>query len=252
MIWIAGGTHETRELLDLLGTYEDILITVATDEGREFLPEGTEVLVGPVLRETIPDFVKAHDINLIVDLTHPFATRISESLAMMSERLSIPLLRFVRAGRKVEDERIIYAKSYEDAFEIIKNLKGNFLFTTGSKRADEFFAVRGENRFVFRILPTVASVKALTEIGVKINDIIAMVGPFTYDMNMAMLGMIKADYLVTKDSGDGSGIDEKIQAALDFGALPIVIKRNIEDGYSLEEVAKKMEDHRARKDTKNN
>ena len=34
MIWIAGGTHETRELLDLLGTYEDILITVATDEGR--------------------------------------------------------------------------------------------------------------------------------------------------------------------------------------------------------------------------
>ena len=129
MIWIAGGTHETRELLDLLGTYEDILITVATDEGREFLPDDAKVLVGPVLRETIPDFVKAHDINLIVDLTHPFATRISESLAMMSERLGIPLLRFVRAGRKVEDERIIYAKSYEDSFEIIKKLKGNFLIT---------------------------------------------------------------------------------------------------------------------------
>ena len=241
MIWLAGGTHETRELLDMLGSYENILITVATEEGREFLPDQARVVVGPVLRETIPDFVRTHDIKMIVDLTHPFATRISESLAMMSERLDIPLLRYVRDGKKLDDERIIYAKSYEDAFEILKPLRGNFLFTTGSKRADEFLQVRGDNRFVFRILPTVASVKALTDLGIKINDIIAMVGPFSYELNMAMLKMIGANYLVTKDSGEGSGTDEKIQAALDYGARLIVIKRNIEIGQNLEEIAEKIQ-----------
>lgn len=246
MIWIAGGTHETRELLDLLKNYDDILITVATNEGAEFLPEDANVLVGPVLRETIPDFVKAHDIDMIIDMTHPFAERITESLKLMSDRLELPLVRFVRGVKTVEDERIIYAESYEDAFDIVSKLKGVFLFATGSKRADEFIKVRGENRFVFRILPSVSSVKFLSDNDVKINDIIAMVGPFSYNLNVAIMEMINADYLVTKDSGSGSGTDEKITAALDMGVVPIVIKRNIEEGESLEEIAKIIEVHRER------
>lgn len=247
MIWIAGGTHETRELLEILKKYDDILITVATDEGAEFLPDDANVLVGPVLRETIPDFVKTHNIDMIIDLTHPFAERITESLRLMSDRLELPLVRFVRGKKTVEDDRIIYADDYEDAFRIVNQLKGVFFFATGSKRADEFIKVRNDNRFVFRVLPAVSSVEFLAKNGVKINDIIAMVGPFSYELNVAMMKSVNADYLVTKDSGTGSGTDEKLNAALDIGVKPIVIKRNIEEGESLEEIAKIIEVHRARK-----
>lgn len=251
MIWIAGGTHETRELLDLLKKYDDILITVATNEGAEFLPTDVNVLVGSVLRETIPDFVAAHNIDMIIDMTHPFAERITESLRLMSEKLELPLVRFVRGEKTIEDDRIIYADSYEHAFEIISKLKGVFLFATGSKRADEFVKVRGDNRFVFRILPSVSSVQFLSDNDVKINDIIAMVGPFNYNLNKALMESIGADYLVTKDSGTGSGTDEKISAALDMGVVPIVIKRNIEFGENLEDIVKIIEVHRER-NKKNN
>ena len=39
MIWILGGTHEVPLLLGELKSYDDIVVTVTTDEAREFLPK---------------------------------------------------------------------------------------------------------------------------------------------------------------------------------------------------------------------
>ena len=64
-----------------------------------------------------------------------------------------------------------------------------------------------------------------------------MQGPFSEEFNLALLKEIKADYLVTKESGSYGGFMEKVQAAKRAGVQVIVIKRpETETGYSLEQV----------------
>ena len=53
--------------------------------------------------------------------------------------------------------------------------------------------------------------------------IIAAQGPFSREMNAAQLKMIGADYMVTKASGRNGGFDEKIEAAEETGAVPVII-----------------------------
>ena len=50
-------------------------------------------------------------------------------------------------------------------------------------------------------------------------------------MNIAMFREFKPDYIVTKDSGKIGGTDEKIEACLELGIKPIIIKRDLEEGF---------------------
>ena len=65
-----------------------------------------------------------------------------------------------------------------------------------------------------------------------------MQGPFTRELNEAMLRQVGAQWLVTKDSGTVGGTAEKLAAARDVGARCIVVTRPAEgDGaLSLREV----------------
>ena len=52
-----------------------------------------------------------------------------------------------------------------------------------------------------------------------------MQGPFTAELNTAMINQIRARYLVTKDSGETGGFQQKYQAAQETGAVLLVIGR---------------------------
>jgi len=64
-----------------------------------------------------------------------------------------------------------------------------------------------------------------------------MQGPFSYEMNVAMLKQFNCSYLVTKNTGSVGGLDEKILAAQATDTKVILIDRpQQETGYSLDEV----------------
>ncbi len=74
-------------------------------------------------------------------------------------------------------------------------------------------------------------------IGLQKKQLICMQGPFSRELNAAMLRETKADFLVTKESGAAGGFADKVQAAGDVKATCVVIIRPMqESGYSLEEV----------------
>lgn len=244
MIWLVGGTHETREVLEKLNSYGDVIVTVATEEGRQYLPEDVRVRVGRMTKEEMVDFVKGRGIGLIVDLTHPFATIVSKTLREVGEEVQCPVLRYVRPREELEGD-ILLVDGYDECVELLKQKKGTFLFTTGSKRAEDFWKVRGDNRFIFRVIPMVRSLESLRDLGVPMADTIAMVGPFTVEMNRALLRFFKADYLVTKDSGEHSGTEEKIEACAKEGVKVIMIRREEEKGISSqEELIRRIEEWR--------
>ena len=49
------------------------------------------------------------------------------------------------------------------------------------------------------------------ELGMKAKNILAVQGPFSYEMNMAMIHDYKADVLITKNSGLVGGSDKSLR-----------------------------------------
>ena len=56
-----------------------------------------------------------------------------------------------------------------------------------------------------------------------------MQGPFSRELNEAMLRQFQCDFLVTKDTGMAGGFQEKIDAALNCHAVPVIIGRPIKE-----------------------
>ena len=70
-----------------------------------------------------------------------------------------------------------------------------------------------------------------------------MQGPFSYEMNKALLRYVKAKYLVTKDSGDIGGMQDKVRAAKALGVEVICLTRPVkEEGLRLEQIYQWMEE----------
>jgi len=57
------------------------------------------------------------------------------------------------------------------------------------------------------------------------EDIVAMLGPVSEELNYQMFRDFKADYVVMKDSGKEGGTLEKINACKRLGITPVVILR---------------------------
>ena len=66
-----------------------------------------------------------------------------------------------------------------------------------------------------------------------------MLGPFDEELNTALINTYGADYLVTKNSGEGSGTKEKILAAKKAGIKVVMIEAEEENGIqSMDELIK--------------
>lgn len=237
MIWIIGGTSEARRLIENLKDFNDYILTIATEDGKEFF-NTDNLLIKRLSQEEMIDFAKEKSIDMIVDLSHPYAKIVSENARYVSEALDIEYVRYARK-RSVHGGDYIYLNSYEEAYEYIEKLKGTIFFTTGSKNIKDFEKVRGDNRFIYRVLPALESIELCKRYDVHMRDIIALVGPFSTEFNKAMLKAYSPDYCVMKDSGDVGGTREKIKACIQLGISPIIIGREDEEGISdLEEIEK--------------
>lgn len=138
---------------------------------------------------------------------------------------------------------ILWVSSVEEAADYLKkeltlHPGSRALITTGSKELFRFAAVEQRREALYaRVLPSVEGIEACEKIGLKGSHIIAMQGPFSYDMNLALLKTVGASYLVTKESGQAGGFSEKLQAALDLDCQVIVVGRPVkEEGMSFEEI----------------
>lgn len=234
MIWIIGGTSEGRKLAHNIKDLDNFVVTVATESGKEFL-DTDNYKVGRMTPEQMENFVDENNIKVIVDLTHPFAKIVSENAKIVAENKNIDYIRYSR--EKINSEEGIVVSSYEECYEYIKDLEGTFFFTTGSNNIKDFEKVRGNNKFIYRILPAMESIQKCVDNNVHIRDIVAILGPFSVDYNVAMFKEYKADYVVMKDSGKTGGTNNKIEACRRLNIKPIIIDREDENGFkNLEEL----------------
>ena len=228
MIWIIGGTSEAREIVNRIKDIDNYIVTMATDGGKEFL-HSNKILIGRMNYEEMIEFSKKNKISLIVDLTHPYARIVSENAKKVANTLGIDYIRYIRDKVDVENN-IIYLQSYEEAYEYISKISGTVFFTTGSKNIGDFEKIRGNNRFIYRILPALESIEECKKYNVQMKDIVAVLGPFSKEYNKVMFEEYNPKYCVMKDSGHRGGTLEKIKACKELDIIPIVIGRGYENG----------------------
>lgn len=226
MIWIIGGTSEARELTDRLGSEKEFIVTVATSAGAEML-KGSHAVVGRMDFNGMKQFIKANSIDTVVDMSHPYALEATRNAKAACRETGAAYIRFARKGTHMED--CIFTESVEKCAEHLKEIKGCVFITTGTKNIEDFERVRGANRFVYRVLPSASSIRECEKCGVRMEDIVAILGPVSEDMNYQMFKDYKADYVVMKDSGREGGTLEKINACKRLGIAPVVILRQHEE-----------------------
>ena len=113
--------------------------------------------------------------------------------------------------------------------------EGNILLATGAKELPAF-APLDTARLYPRVLPTLAGITACETAGIPHRNIIAMQGPFTRELNVAVMHQFHIAYMVTKDGGAAGGFAEKAQAAAQCGVQLIVLRRPEEQGETAETI----------------
>lgn len=230
MIWIIGGTSEGRIIIEWISDLKNYLVTIATDGGREFL-NTKNLVVGRMTYEEMVNFGKNNNVSMIIDLTHPYAKIVSDNAKKVAKELEVSYIRYVR---KISEKSInsIYLRSYEELYEYLSKISGTVFFTTGSKNIGDFEKIRGDNKFIYRILPAIESLEICKTYNISMKDIVAILGPFSLEFNKAMLKEYHADYCIMKDSGKPGGTLEKIQACEELGVIAIIIGVEQEQGIS--------------------
>lgn len=232
MIWIIGGTVETRHLIKKIK--RKYILTVATlDGGREF-KEFKPVVKRMSLSEMIC-FIKQNKIDLIIDLSHPYAEEVTINAKQAARECNIKYLRYERSRSDLKGCRVF--ASYDECNSYIQNLNGIFLFTTGSKHIGLFEKNKQDRKYIYRILPSKLSIDECLKNGVDMDRIIAIKGPFSKEFNKAILKEYNIDYIVLKNSGKEGGVEEKIMAAKELNVVPLVIDRHEKESLNLDEIA---------------
>ena len=226
---IFAGTTEGRALAELLRLQQgtDVTVCVATQYGETLLSpaEGLRVRTGRMTAEEMTALLRAERFALVLDATHPYAAQATENIAAACAQTGTDCLRVLREDSARADGAV-YVPDLPAAAAYLDCHAGNILLTTGSKELQQFAGIRDfASRVWARVLPMEASLESCRTAGLPPAHILAMQGPFSEELNVALLRAIDAKFLVTKDGGRAGGFAEKAAAAARTGAALLVIGR---------------------------
>ena len=233
-IVVFGGTTEGRLLSGMLADEgASVMVCVATEYGEEEqgrVPSAA-TRTGPLSAEEKQALLC--DAVLCVDATHPYACHVTGSVRAACESAGVEYIRLLRPACDTEDA-LVFDNAQEAALWL-KEREGRVLLTTGAKEL-KAWACLNPARLIPRVLPGHEALSACEALGIPHRNIIAMQGPFTAELNAAIIRQYGVRYVVTKDGGGPGGFPEKAQAARETGVQLIVLRRPADSGLGFEEV----------------
>lgn len=221
MILILGGTTEGRlavRVADAAGSpywYS----TRDTLQQIECL-HGTHV-TGAMDASAMALFCAEHDIRLLIDAGHPFAAELHRTVAAVAEELELPVIRVERVFPP-RSRDIIWCRDYADA---IRRLEADgissLLALTGVQtiRALRPYWERHDCRL--RILDRDESRALASAEGFPLNQLVY----YAADDTASLLAELHPQAILTKESGESGGFDEKVSAARAAGIPVYAVER---------------------------
>ena len=258
-ILIFAGTTEGRKLSEhLCERGIEHTVCVATEYGEIALQEKpyADVHMGRMDSEGMRSFFAQQKCKLIVDATHPYAAVVTENIkqavyafnkahAVTDNKADSCIsenIEYVRLKRdtdiSADYDNIRYFEDNEACARALNNTDGNILLTTGSKELSVYCKTSDvRERLYVRVLPGLESISLCMHNDIAGKHILALQGPFSTQLNEALIEQYDIRCLVTKKSGAAGGFIEKIAAAKNK-SIPVYIvgQSGKDDGMSFEAV----------------
>ncbi len=220
MILILGGTAEARALAQRLDDAgRPVISSLAGRVARPRLPAGETRVGGFGGPDRLAAWLRDHDIDAVVDATHPFAARISASAAAAAPAAGVPLMRLERPGWTARpDDDWHRVPDLDAAAAAITRHGPGRVFLTSGRQGLAAFAPLADPWFLIRCVDPPE-----TDLPAR-HEVLLDRGPYTLDGERELLERHRIDLLVTKDSG-GDHTAPKLDAARERGIPVVVVDR---------------------------
>jgi precorrin-6x reductase len=254
-----GGTTEGRQLCDFLREKAiAAVVCVASSYGGEQLVAGDslQILARRLDKAAMTRLIRRERPRLVIDATHPYATEVSRNIREACEDAhkdgdgeagppaAAAYIRVSRQKAQPEQAGCLCFTTLEEIIRRLNQTEAKAFIALGAKEAAALTGVKDyKRRLYLRILPAPDSLQSCLGLGYPASHIICMQGPFSQELNTAMFRETKAAILVTKESGDAGGFQEKAAAAQALGMDILLWARPDEEaGYSLAQVKAMIEE----------
>ena len=234
---VFAGTTEGYALCEFLAENRvSVYACAATEYGGSLLQENEflHVSAGRLKTEDMEELFRKENPEIVLDATHPYAAEVTKNIRTACESAGVLYQRILRPEGEKNSEAI-YVESTEEAAAFLSGTEGNIFLTTGSKELAKFTGIPDyKERLFARVLSIPSVIRSCAELGIEGKHLIGMQGPFSAEINEAMLRQFQCSYLVTKDTGLAGGFPEKMEACRRAGVIPVIIGRPLkEEGLSL-------------------
>ncbi|MBO7719181.1 MAG: precorrin-6A reductase [Methanosphaera sp.] len=231
---VMSGTSDATKVIEFL--HEDknnyIIATTVTDYGAEIAKSAgaNEVISKALKEEDFIDVIGEKNVEALIDATHPFASVATETAISSCQKAGIRYIRYERASTVLpESDLIIKVATFEEAAakakELLVNEEDKIMHLAGVMRLKTTVDQIDANKVIARVLPNNFSITKTLECGVPAENIIAMQGTYSKELNMALMKEYNVSAIITKESGESGGAETKINAALELDIPTILVLR---------------------------
>jgi precorrin-6A/cobalt-precorrin-6A reductase len=193
-----------------------------------------QLWVGKLTAEQAQEFVVAQQIGAILDMSHPFATEISELAIALAQQFQLPYLRYERS--KIADSELAWRDRQNRPGCMVLNhweelfagdlLRGErTLLTLGYRMLPNFYSWQSQGVLFARILPSQAALMAALTAGFTPDRLIALRPPISRDLERSLWQQWQISQVVTKASGKPGGEGQKRAIAAELGVRLICLAR---------------------------
>lgn len=221
MILILGGTTEGR-----------LAVKVADEAGSPYYHSTRGIqqeiacrngihLTGGMDVEAMTSFCIHHQIRLLVDAAHPFAVGLHQTVYETAIRLNLPVVRVERSYPERATD-IVWCEDYEDVVrQLEKDRIHSLLSLTGVQTIGKLRGYWAKHPCWFRILKRDESLALARSQGFDEQRIVY----YQAEDEESLLKRLTPQAILTKESGETGGFQQKIDAARMLGIPVYVVKR---------------------------
>ncbi|XDA99997.1 cobalt-precorrin-6A reductase [Sulfitobacter sp. LCG007] len=169
--------------------------------------------------EGLAEFMRRERVSHLVDVTHPFAARMSANAVAACAETGVPLLALTRpAWTPVPGDRWQRVESISAAVAALSGAPLRVMLAVGRMHLPEF-AANPQHYYLLRLVDAPEHAPPFPD-----HTVLVSRGPFTEEDDLRLMTDHRIDLVVSKNSG-GNGAHAKIAAARRLGLPVLMIDR---------------------------
>jgi precorrin-6A/cobalt-precorrin-6A reductase len=219
---ILGGTGDAAKFIAQAAALPgvEVISSLAGRTPKPNMPTVGQVRVGGFGGEAgLLKFLQDEYIDLLIDVTHPFAAQISWNAANAAKAQGIPHLLVNRPGWEQQpDDRWIAAPTHEAAAALLPELAKRVFLTIGRQELAAFAHLQNLWFLMRMITPP--------DPPIPFGEVILQQGPFSVEAEIKLMQRHGIAAIVSKNSG-GNATYAKIIAARELSIPVVMIPRPI-------------------------